>query len=156
MAREHDPKVLVEAAMPGREIEVGVLEYPDGRVRPACRPRSASSVAAGCRPEFYDFEAKYLDDVCEFDIPAKLDDEVAERVRELAVAAFRALDGQGLARVDFFVAPAGELTVNEVNTMPGFTPISMFPRAWAVTGVDYPTLLTTLVETALARGVGLR
>ena len=112
--------------------------------------------AGGMRPEFYDFEAKYLDDVCEFDIPAKLDDAVAERLRELAVAAFRALDGQGLARVDFFVGPDGELTVNEVNTMPGFTPISMYPRAWAVTGVDYPTLLTTLVETALARGVGLR
>jgi D-alanine-D-alanine ligase len=74
----------------------------------------------------------------------------------MAVAAFRALDGQGLARVDFFVGAGGELTVNEVNTMPGFTPISMYPRAWAVTGVDYPSLLTTLVETALARGVGLR
>ena len=109
----------------------------------------------GVQPDFYDFEAKYLDDVCEFDIPAKLDDDVAERVRELAVAAFRALDGQGLARVDFFLSPNGDLTVNEINTMPGFTPISMFPRAWAVTGVDYPALLTTLVETALARGTAV-
>jgi D-alanine-D-alanine ligase len=74
----------------------------------------------------------------------------------MSVAAFRALDGQGLARVDFFVGPGGELTVNEINTMPGFTPISMFPRMWAVTGLDYPALLTTLVETALARGTGLR
>ena len=72
------------------------------------------------------------------------------------MAAFRALDCQGLARVDFFVGPDGELTVNEVNTMPGFTPISMYPRMWAVTGVDYPTLLATLVDTALARGTGLR
>jgi D-alanine-D-alanine ligase len=112
--------------------------------------------AGGTVPEFYDFEAKYLDDVCEFDVPAKLDDALAERLREMAVAAFRALDGQGLARVDFFVGPSGELTVNEVNTMPGFTPISMYPRAWAVTGIDFPTLLTTLVETALARGTGLR
>jgi D-alanine-D-alanine ligase len=95
---------------------------------------------------FYDFDAKYLDDVCEFDVPAKLDDEVAEQLREMAVAAFRALDGQGLARVDFFVGPDGDITVNEINTMPGFTPISMYPRAWAVTGVDYPTL-TTLIET---------
>ena len=110
----------------------------------------------GRAPQFYDFDAKYLDDVCEFDIPAKLDDEVAERLREMAVDAFHALDGQGLARVDFFVGPAGELTVNEVNTMPGFTPISIFPRAWAVTGIDYPTLLSTLVETAIARGTGLR
>jgi D-alanine-D-alanine ligase len=156
VAREHDPKVLVEAAVPGREVEVGVLEYPDGRVLASVPAEIRIVGDGGVSPEFYDFEAKYLDDVCEFDIPAKLDDEVTERVRELAVAAFRALDGQGLARVDFFVGPAGELTVNEVNTMPGFTPISMYPRAWAVTGVDYPTLLTTLVETALARGVGLR
>ncbi len=156
VAREHDPKVLVEAAVPGREVEVGVLEYPDGRVLASVPAEIRIVGGGGVSPEFYDFEAKYLDDVCEFDIPAKLDDEVTERVRELAVAAFRALDGQGLARVDFFVGPAGELTVNEVNTMPGFTPISMYPRAWAVTGVDYPTLLTTLVETALARGVGLR
>ena len=151
-ARVHDPKVLVEAAIAGREVECGVLELPDGTLR-ASLPAEIRIVGAAA---FYDFDAKYLDDVCEFDIPAKLDDEVTERVRELAVAAFRALDGQGLARVDFFVGPAGELTVNEVNTMPGFTPISMYPRAWAVTGVDYPTLLTTLVETALARGVGLR
>ena len=156
VAREHDPKVLVEAAVPGREVEVGVLEYPDGRVLASVPAEIRIVGDGGVSPEFYDFEAKYLDDVCEFVIPAKLDDEVTERVRELAVAAFRALDGQGLARVDFFVGPAGELTVNEVNTMPGFTPISMYPRAWAVTGVDYPTLLTTLVETALARGVGLR
>jgi D-alanine-D-alanine ligase len=156
VAREHDPKVLVEAAVPGREVEVGVLEYPDGRVLASVPAEIRIVGDGGVSPEFYDFEAKYLDDVCEFDIPAKLDDEVTERVRELAVAAFRALDGQGLARVDFFVGPAGELTVNEVNTMPGFTPISMYPRAWAVTGVDYPSLLTTLVETALARGVGLR
>jgi D-alanine-D-alanine ligase len=156
VAREHDPKVLVEAAVPGREIECGVLEYPDGRVAASVPAEIRIVGAGGVAPEFYDFEAKYLDDVCEFDIPAKLDDDVADRVRELAVGAFRALDGQGLARVDFFLSPAGELTVNEVNTMPGFTPISMFPRAWAVTGVDYPTLLSTLVQTALARGVGLR
>ena len=151
-AREHDPKVLVEAAVLGREVEVAVLELPDGSVR--------ASVPAEIRivgdAEFYDFDAKYLDDVCEFDIPAKLDDDVAERLRETAVAAFRAVDGQGLARVDFFLGPDGAVTVNEVNTMPGFTPTSMFPRAWAVTGVDYPSLLTTLVETALARGTGLR
>jgi D-alanine-D-alanine ligase len=158
LAREHDPKVLVEAAVAGREVECGVLELPDGSVR-ASVPAEIRIVRAGSDgvvPEFYDFEAKYLDDVCEFDIPAKLDDAVTERVRELAVAAFRALDCQGLARVDFFVGPDGTPTVNEVNTMPGFTPISMYPRMWSVTGVDYPTLLTTLVETALARGTGLR
>lgn len=77
-------------------------------------------------------------------------------LREMAVTAFRALDCQGLARVDFFVTDYDELVVNEVNTMPGFTPISMYPRMWAETGIDYPTLLTTLVETAIARGTGLR
>ncbi len=155
-AREHDPKVLVEAAVVGREVECGVLEFPDGSLR-ASMPAEIRLVGAdGHTPEFYDFESKYLDDVCEFDIPAKLDDAVADRLREMAIAAFRALDCQGLARVDFFLGPDGELTVNEVNTMPGFTPISMYPRAWAVTGIDYPTLLSTLVETALARGTGLR
>jgi len=151
-ARRHDPKVLVEAAIVGREIECAVLERPDGTV--------VSSLPAEIRivgdAAFYDFDAKYLDDVCEFDVPAKLDDDVAAELREMAVAAFRALEGQGLARVDFFVGPDAAITVNEVNTMPGFTPISMYPRAWAVTGIDYPTLLTTLVETALARGTGLR
>ncbi|MEJ3659028.1 D-alanine--D-alanine ligase family protein [Actinomycetes bacterium KLBMP 9759] len=157
-AREHDPKVLVEAAVVGREVECGVLEFPDGSVRASvpAEIRIVGTNASGATPTFYDFEAKYLDDVCEFDIPAKLDDDTAEQLREMAVAAFHAVDGQGLARVDFFVGPGGELTVNEVNTMPGFTPISMYPRMWAVTGVDYPTLLTTLVETARARGTGLR
>ncbi|MGH3588028.1 MAG: D-alanine--D-alanine ligase family protein, partial [Pseudonocardia sp.] len=157
-AREHDPKVLVEAAVAGREVECAVLEFPDGSVR-ASVPAEIRIVGVGpdgTTPEFYDFAAKYLDDVCEFDIPAKLDDAVSERLRDLAVAAFRAVDGQGLARVDFFVGPEGELTLNEVNTMPGFTPISMYPRAWAVTGIDFETLLTTLVETAIARGTGLR
>jgi D-alanine-D-alanine ligase len=158
LARSHDPKVLVEAAIPGREIECGVLEFPDGSVR-ASVPAEIRLVGAGqggAVPEFYDFQAKYLDDVCEFDIPAKLDDATAERVRELAVAAFRALDCQGLARVDFFVSEDGRVVINELNTMPGFTPISMYPRMWAVTGIDYPALLSTLVETALARGTGLR
>jgi D-alanine-D-alanine ligase len=157
-AREHDPKVLVEAAIVGREVECAVLELPDGSVRASvpAEIRIVGAGPAGAKPEFYDFEAKYLDDVCEFDIPAKMDDAETERLREMAVAAFRALDGQGLARVDFFVGPDGAITVNEVNTMPGFTPISMYARAWAVTGLDFPTLLTTLVETALARGTGLR
>jgi D-alanine-D-alanine ligase len=157
-AREHDPKVLVEAAVVGREVECGVLEFPDGSVRASlpAEIRLVGSAEDGSAPEFYDFESKYLDDVCEFDIPAKLDDATTERVRELAIAAFTALDCQGLARVDFFALEDGSLVVNEVNTMPGFTPISMFPRMWAVTGVDYPALLATLIETALARGTGLR
>jgi D-alanine-D-alanine ligase len=152
-AREIDPKVLVEAAITGREIECGVLEYPDGRVD-ASLPAEIRFV--GERVDWYDFDAKYLDDVCEFDVPAKLSDEVTVRVRELAGRAFAALDCQGLARVDFFVTEDNEVVVNELNTMPGFTSVSMYPRMWAVTGVDLPTLLSVLIDTATARGTGLR
>ncbi|MCK2242363.1 MULTISPECIES: D-alanine--D-alanine ligase family protein [unclassified Crossiella] len=154
LARQTDPKVLVEAAILGREIECGVLEFPDGRVE-ASLP---SEIRVVGDIEFYDFESKYLDaeEVCEFDFPAKVDDEVSEEIRRQAVAAFHALDCQGLARVDFFLTEDNQLIVNEVNTMPGFTPVSQYPRMWAVTGVDYPTLLSTLIETAIARGTGLR
>ncbi|MFC0433005.1 D-alanine--D-alanine ligase family protein [Kutzneria buriramensis] len=154
-ARAVDPKVLVEAAVVGREVECGVLEFPDGRVE-ASVPAEIRMVSD--KIDWYDFDSKYLDtdDACEFDIPAKLDDELAARLREMAVRAFTALDCQGLARVDFFVTPDNQLVINEVNTMPGFTPVSMYPRMWATTGVDYPTLLSTLIETAIARGTGLR
>ncbi|CAM05303.1 D-alanine-D-alanine ligase [Saccharopolyspora erythraea NRRL 2338] len=151
-ARRTDPKVIIESAVTGREVECGVLEFPDGRVE--------ASLPAELRvtgdSTWYDYESKYLDDVTEFDIPAKIGDDAIERMREAAVTAFRALECQGLARVDFFVADDGELIVNEVNTMPGFTAISLYPRMWAQTGVDYPTLLSTLIETAIARGTGLR
>jgi D-alanine-D-alanine ligase len=152
-ARLIDPKVIVEAAINGREIECGVLEYPDGRVDSSL-PAEIRIVADGV--EWYDYDAKYVDDACEFDIPAKLPDAVTARVRALAIRAFDALDCQGLARVDFFVGPDDTITVNELNTMPGFTAMSLYPKMWAVTGVDYPTLLTTLLETAMARGTGLR
>jgi D-alanine-D-alanine ligase len=153
-ARAVDPKVLVEAAVIGREVECGVLEFPDGRIE-ASLPAEIRVVAEDSAG-WYDFDAKYLDDACEFDIPAKLDDNVTAELQAMAVAAFRSLDCQGLARVDFFVGPDGALTVNEINTMPGFTPISMYPRMWAVTGVDYPSLLSILIDTAMARGTGLR
>jgi D-alanine-D-alanine ligase len=153
-AREHDPKVIVEAGVPGREIECAVLEFPDGTVR-ASLPAELSYGG-----EFYDFESKYLD-TSELDVPAKIDDEVVEQLRSQAVTAFRALDAQGLARVDFFVDDSVDggpptITVNEVNTMPGFTPSSAFPKMWAVTGLDYRELLSVLVDTAVARGTGLR
>ncbi len=152
VARQADPKVLVEAAVIGREIECGVLEYPDGTVRAS--PTAEIHLAGDHR--FYDFDAKYLDDVATFDIPAKLSPEVNQQIQQMAVQAFRALDAQGLARVDFFVTGTGEPVVNEVNTMPGFTPISMYPRVFAADGVSYPELLDTLIRTAMARGTGLR
>jgi D-alanine-D-alanine ligase len=154
-ARAIDPKVLVEAAILGREVECGVLEFPDGRIE-ASLPAEIRMISD--KVDWYDFDSKYLDtdEACEFDIPAKLDDDVTARLREMAAKAFTALDCQGLARVDFFVTPDNELVINELNTMPGFTNVSMYPKMWAVTGVDYPTLLSTLIETAIARGTGLR
>ncbi|HUL99404.1 MAG TPA: D-alanine--D-alanine ligase family protein [Mycobacterium sp.] len=154
-ARQHDPKVLVEKAIRGRELECGVLELPDGTVRASTVGEIRIQGVRGREDGFYDFATKYLDDGAELDVPAKIDDETAQEVRALAIRAFHAIDCQGLARVDFFLTEDGPL-VNEVNTMPGFTTISMFPRMWAASGVDYPTLLAAMVDTALARGVGLR
>ncbi|GAA0632573.1 D-alanine--D-alanine ligase family protein [Sporichthya brevicatena] len=157
-AQEWDPKVIVEATVIGREIECGVLE---GVVGPeGVQGAPEASVTAEIRVlgdrEFYDFEAKYLDDSTELTVPADLDEEVAAKVRALSVKAFEALSCESLARVDFFVCPDGSVLVNEVNTMPGFTPVSMFPRMWAATGVDYPTLIDRLLSTALQRRSGLR
>ncbi|MBV8790225.1 MAG: D-alanine--D-alanine ligase [Mycobacterium sp.] len=154
-ARRHDPKVIVEAAIIGRELECGVLEMPDGSVEASTLGEIRVAGVRGREDSFYDFATKYLDDAAELDVPAKVDDDIADAVRELAIRAFKAIDCQGLARVDFFLTDDGPV-LNEINTMPGFTTISMYPRMFAASGVDYPTLLATMVETALARGVGLR
>ncbi|KKW65343.1 D-alanine--D-alanine ligase family protein [Mycolicibacterium elephantis] len=154
-ARRHDPKVIVEAAISGRELECGVLEFPDGRVEASAVGEIRVVAAQGGEDGFYDFATKYLEDAAELDVPAKIDDETADTVRASAIRAFQAVDCQGLARVDFFLTEDGPV-INEINTMPGFTTISMYPRMWAASGVDYPTLLATMVETALARGTGLR
>jgi len=155
LARRSDPKVIVEAAVIGRELECGVLEFPDGRVEASTVGEIRVAGVRGREDSFYDFATKYLDDAAELDVPAKVDDGIADEVRELAIRAFHAIDCQGLARVDFFLTEGGPI-INEINTMPGFTTISMYPRMWAASGVDYPTLLATMVETALKRGTGLR
>jgi D-alanine-D-alanine ligase len=154
-ARQHDPKVIVEAAVVGRELECGVLEFADGTLQASTVGEIRVAGVRGREDSFYDFATKYLDDAAELDVPAKVDDDVSDAVRELAIRAFRAIDCQGLARVDFFLTDDGPI-INEVNTMPGFTTISMYPRMWAASGVDYQTLVATMVETALARGTGLR
>ncbi len=153
-ARRHDPKVIVEAAISGRELECGVLEMPDGTLEASTLGEIRVAGVRGREDSFYDFATKYLDDAAELDVPAKVDDQVAEAIRQLAIRAFAAIDCRGLARVDFFLTDDGPV-INEINTMPGFTTISMYPRMWAASGVDYPTLLATMIETALARGVGL-
>jgi D-alanine-D-alanine ligase len=153
-ARRHDPRVIVEAAIEGREVECGVLEGLDGGRPEASVPGEV--VVAGPH-EFYDFAAKYLpDEGTSLVVPAELPDEVAREVRDMACRAFDALGCEGLARVDFFVGRDGRVTLNEVNTMPGFTPSSMFPMMWRATGLDYPALVDRLVRTALARPAGLR
>jgi len=155
LARRHDPKVIVEAAIVGRELECGVLEFPDGRIEASTVGEIRVAGVRGREDSFYDFATKYLEDAAELDVPAKVDDSIADEVRQLAIRAFQAIDCQGLARVDFFLTDDGPI-INEINTMPGFTTISMFPRMWAASGVDYPTLLATMVETARQRGTGLR
>ena len=152
-ARRIDPKVLVEAGIVGREIECGVLEGEAGGVPEASL--LAEILVSTSGDDFYDFEAKYLGDGTPYQIPADLDPEVARRVREYACRTFTALDCAGLGRVDFFVTADNEIYLNEINTMPGFTPTSMFPLMWAATGVEYPELVDRLIRTALRRGTGL-
>jgi D-alanine-D-alanine ligase len=149
-ARQIDPKVLVEAAIVGREIECGVLESEAGGAPEA----SLLSEVHVTGHEFFDFEAKYLD-AGKYDIPADLPPEVTRQIQEYALRTFTALDCAGLARVDFFVTADDEIYLNEINTMPGFTPTSMFPLMWAATGLDYPKMVDRLIRAALRRGVGL-
>lgn len=146
-AFSHDSRVLIEAAIVGREVEIGVLGGRDGL--PARASVAGEVVVTG--RGFYDFEAKYLGaDGVDLICPADLtDDELAE-MRRLAVNAFEAIGAEGLARVDFFLTAEG-FVVNEINTMPGFTPISMFPRMWGATGVDYPDLIGELIDLAVER-----
>lgn len=152
-AREQDPKVLVEAAQQGREIECGVLEGEGDAPPEVSQP--AEIIVEG-EHAFYDFEAKYLDDATRLDVPAQIPSAAAAEVQRLGVAAFEALSCEGLARVDFFYTPEGNVLINEVNTMPGFTPASMFPRVWAAGGLDYPALCERLIRVARARRIGLR
>ena len=147
VAFAEDHKVLVEEAIAGREIEVAVLEGRDGAPARASLP---GEIVLTTR-EFYDFEGKYLGgDGAEVVCPAALTPEQIEAVQAQALRAFAAVDGQGLARVDFFLTDDG-LYVNELNTMPGFTPISMFPKCWIASGLAYGDLITELVEIARSR-----
>jgi len=138
-------KAVVERAVqPIREIECAVLGNDD----------PVASVAGEIVPrhEFYSYEAKYLDEKgAELLIPADVSPEVMEETQRLAIAAFLALDGAGMARVDFFLRPSGEVLINEINTIPGFTQISMYPKLWEASGLSYPELIDRLVELAMER-----
>jgi D-alanine-D-alanine ligase len=152
-ARQIDPKVLVEAGIVGREVECGVLEGEAGGAPEASL--LAEILVSTDGTDFYDFDAKYLGDGTPYQIPADLKPEVASRVQEYARRTFTALDCAGLGRVDFFVTADDEIYLNEINTMPGFTPTSMFPLMWAATGLEYPKVVDRLIRTALRRGTGL-
>lgn len=153
-ARDHDPKVVVEQGIVGREVECGVLQ---GRGTAAPRVSVPGEVTVLGEHEFYSFEAKYLDaDNVRICAPADVSDAVRERMAEIATTAFEVAGCEGLARVDCFVTEDGEVLINEINTMPGFTPFSMYPLAWAASGVSYPELVDELVQLGLERPLGLR
>jgi D-alanine-D-alanine ligase len=147
-ALRHDPRVIVEASAHGSEVECSLLGNEEVEASPP-----GQIVAHG---DWYDYETKYADGGMELVVPAPLPDSQTAKLRELAVAAFKLAGCSGLARCDFFVEPDGRILVNEINTMPGFTATSMYPRMWAATGVDYPALVDRLIQLALRRTTGLR
>jgi D-alanine-D-alanine ligase len=142
-ATAYDPKLVIEEAIDAREFECAVLgnDVPQASVIGELVPSH----------EFYDYADKYVDQGAEIAIPARLTAETAEAMRQLALQAFRAVDGSGLARVDFFLERSGRILVNEINTMPGFTSISMYPKLWEASGLAYPALLDRLIALALER-----
>lgn len=153
-ASHHDWKVLVEQGIDAREIECAVFApraaAGDEEPKASLPGEIVLDHADGDTDAFYDFDSKYVDaHASHAEVPAHLPEETLQRVRDVAVRAFKAVDGAGLSRVDTFVNAAGEVMVNEINTMPGFTPISMYPKAWEAMGVPYGELLTELIEGVL-------
>lgn len=144
LAFRFDRKAMVEEAVPGREIEVAVLGND--------RPEASICGEIVPRHEFYSYEAKYIDEEgALLRIPAPLDAATSERIRSLAVRAYQVLECEGMGRIDFYLRPDGQALVGEINTLPGFTRISMYPKLWEATGIPYPRLLDRLVELALER-----
>ena len=143
VAFDMDRKAVVEETVIGREIDCGVLGNEDVEASPVGEVKAAG--------EFYDYRAKYLDDSAQIVAPAELPAGTADRVRERAIAAFKAIDGEGFARVDMFLPDDGEPVINEINTLPGFRPVSMYPRLWDVAGVGYTALISRIVDLGIAR-----
>ena len=145
-AHRFDPKALVEQEIRGFEIECAVLEI-KGEVKASL----VVQIKIDAKYEFYDFEAKYLDGATTIELPAPIDQTVSDEIRVKAIAAFISLGCSGLARVDFFLTPNNEVIINELNTMPGFTATSVFPKMWEATGVSYSQTVTHLLQAALTR-----
>lgn len=155
VARRFDPKVVVEQGfVEARELECGVLGGL-GEDPPAAS--EVAEIRVHSPSGFYDFQAKYLpEEQVSLDVPADIDEATADQVRTLALRTYQAIGCEGLARVDVFATRDGKIMINEINTMPGFTPHSMFPRMWAASGLDYPALVDRLLQLGLQRPVGLR
>ena len=140
-AFRYDSKVMIENAVVGSEIECAVLE-----INGEAKASVVGKISIDSKFEFYDFEAKYLDGATTIELPAPIGEKIADQIREQAIKAFNALDCRGLARVDFFLTPNNEIIINELNTMPGFTPTSVFPKMWAATGIGYTEIITALLS----------
>jgi len=144
LAFNYDRKILVEKGINGREIECSVLGNDE--------PKASLPGEVIPYREFYDYADKYLEGKTRFQVPAELPGDKIEEIQRLAVASFKAIDASGLARVDFFLEKeTGQVYINEINTMPGFTEISMYPRLWEVSGISFPVLLDRLIDLALER-----
>jgi D-alanine-D-alanine ligase len=147
-ARRYDPKVLVEAAVWGRELACALLEFPDGTVEASVV--GEIKIEGAGEGAFYDYTTKYVTHTAQKEVPAKIDDHVAAEVRRLAINAFHAIECRGLARMEFFLTENGPL-VNEINPIPAVMPDTSYPILWAASGMDFPTVLATMVDTALVR-----
>ena len=149
-ALEFDTKVLIESAINGREIECAVLQSAGETIA-----SPVGQIVIDSKYEFYDFQAKYLDNSMQLVFPTDLPAGIEAKIQEQAIKAFNAAGCEGLARVDFFYSNDGEIIINEINTMPGFTPLSVYPKLIVKTGVSYKELITKLLETALARSANI-
>jgi D-alanine-D-alanine ligase len=152
-ARSYDPKVIVEAAIEGSEVECGVIEGVDGAPPDVSLP---GLLQIGGGEEFFDFEAKYLDEASVMVIPAPIPAEHQQEIRRMAAVAFEAVSAEGLARVDFFYTPDGQILINEINTIPGLSPASYFQKLWEASGLEFPQIIDRLLETARKKRPGLR
>jgi D-alanine-D-alanine ligase len=142
-ARAYDPRVIVEADGDGKEVECSVIGNDE--------PRTSPPGEIVAHADWYDFEAKYSEGGMDLIVPARIGEEETARVRELAASVFKAIDGSGLARCDFFVRDGGEVLVNELNTIPGFTATSVFAKLFEADGIPYPELCDRLAQLAIER-----
>jgi D-alanine-D-alanine ligase len=149
-AHRFDPKAIIEQEIRGKEIECAVLEI-DG----VAKASLVGEIKIDPKYDFYNFEAKYLDSATDIELPAPIDQKISDQIRAKAVDAFVSLGCSGLARVDFFLTDNNEVIINELNTMPGFTATSVFPKMWAATGVEYKEVITYLLKAALTRTNGV-